>query len=177
MNNYTLVNNENPIEHWQYINVDNKVVLDLGCGRWEKVEYRDSNWLTTPEYFLANHALKVIAVDVDQEEISWFRNKFPNHTNLEFILKSINKKEDILDLYHTYKPNCIKFDIEGNEKLLLELTREEFSNIDEYYIETHGLDIYLKIIDILKLYEYTITNQIDLTHTRGYCKVIFAKKI
>lgn len=76
MNNYTLVNNENPIEHWQYINVKDRVVLDLGCGRWEKIEHRNQDWPTTPEYFLMNSAKEVIAVDADSGEIEWFTNKF-----------------------------------------------------------------------------------------------------
>lgn len=176
MNTFTLVDNENPIEHWQYINVNNKIVLDLGCGRWEKIEHRDSNWLTTPEYFISNGAKKVIAVDADPEEILWFTDKFPNVNNLKFIFKSINSSQDILDFYNLYKPNCVKCDIETNEKFLLQLTKEQFCSVDEYYIETHGLDLYIKILDILNHYNYDIIKQIDLTHTQGYCKVIFAKK-
>jgi SAM-dependent methyltransferase len=175
MNNYTLVNNENPIEHWQYINVKDRVVLDLGCGRWEKVEIRDKNWLTTPEYFLANAAKKVVAIDADPEEIEWFTNKF-NNDNLKFILKSINSTQDIIELYNIYKPDCVKCDIETNEKFLLGLTKEQFCSVKEYYIETHGNNLYFTIIDLLNKYNYSIYHQIDLTHTRGYCKVIFAKK-
>jgi|688.fasta_scaffold481453_1 hypothetical protein len=175
--NYTLVNNENPVEHWQYVNVKNKVVLDLGCGRWEKVETKDASWLTTPEYFLTLNATKVIAIDADPEEIIWFKNRFENNSNLEFILQPINSTNDIINLYNTYKPNCVKCDIETNEKFLLELTEDQFCSIDEYYIETHGLDLYLKILSVLGKYGYIVNNQIDLTHTKGYCKVIFAKKI
>lgn len=177
MNNYTLVNNENPVDHWQYINVKDKIVLDLGCGRWEKVESRDSNWLTTPEFFLVNNAKKVIAVDADPEEISWFTNRLQNNSNIEFILKAINSTQDILDIYTKYRPNCVKCDIETNEKFLLQLTQEQFCTVDEYYIETHGTNLYLQVLDTLNEYGYSITNQIDLTHTKGYCKVIFANKI
>ena len=174
---YTLVDNENPIEHWQYINVKNKTVLDLGCGRWEKVETRDASWLTTPEYFLANGAKKAIGVDADPEEIIWFKNKFENNSGLEFILQPINSTQDIANLYNTYKPNCVKCDIETNEKFLLELIQDQFCSVDEYYIETHGSGLYLKTLKVLENYGYIISNQIDLTHTNGYCKVVFAKKI
>ncbi len=176
MNSFTLVNNENPIDHWQYINVTNKIVLDLGCGRWEKVETRNQKWLTTPEYFLANNAKQVIAVDADPEEISWFQNKFGNNDNLKFLLQPISSTQDIVKLYNLYKPNCVKCDIETNEKFLIGLTEEQFCSVEEYYIETHGTNLYHMMLNLLTKHNYLINHQIDLTHTRGYCKVIFAKK-
>lgn len=172
-----LLNNENSAEHWKFINVQNKTVLDLGCGRWNKVETVHDDWLTTPEHFIVNGANKVIAVDIDQEEIDWFNNKFHNNPQYHFILRSITSVADIKDLYGTYKPNCVKCDIETNEKFLLELTKEEFCSIEEYYIETHGSDLYHQFLKIFSEYNYYITEQIDLTHTNNYCKVLFAKKI
>jgi predicted rRNA methylase YqxC with S4 and FtsJ domains len=72
------VNNENPNEHWEFINVNGKTVLDLGCGRWEHVEYRDPNWPTTPEYWTQKGANQVIGIDADQNEIDWFLKMYKN---------------------------------------------------------------------------------------------------
>lgn len=172
------LNNENSAEHWKFINVTNKTVLDLGCGRWNKIEKVEDHWLTTPEHFIANGAIKVIGVDNDAEEIAWFNNKFNNQQNTyEFLHKSINTTSDIIDLYNKYKPECVKCDIETGEIFLLNLDKETFCSINEYYIETHGSDLYYKFIDIFNQYNYLIVEQIDLTHTSGYCKVIFAQKM
>jgi len=170
------LDNENSAEHWKFINVKNKIVLDLGCGRWNKVERVDDSWLTTPEHFIFNGATKVIGVDIDHEEISWFKNKYQNDLRYEFILKSINSENDIKFLYDTYKPNCVKFDIESNEKFLFKMNESDICSIEEYYIETHGQDMYEYFINTLPSFKYHINEQIDLIHTSGLCKVIFASK-
>lgn len=176
MKDYILVDNENAKEHWEFIDVNNKTVLDLGCGRWNEVEKVEDHWLTTPEHFISHGAKKVIAVDIDPSEILWFKSKFSNSDNYEFLCKSIDSTQAIIDLYDQYKPNCVKSDIETNEKYILNLTQEQFCSIDSYYIETHGTDLYLGFLEIFAKYNYTINAKIDLIHTRGYCKVIFATK-
>lgn len=170
------INTENSKEHWKFVSVQDKVVLDLGCGRWDKVENVDSSWLTTPEYFVSQMAKKVIALDTDPSEIEWFKNKFGANNKYEFILKSIDSSKDILSLFETYKPDCVKCDIESGERFLLELSPDEFSSIKEYYIETHGNNLYNDFINVFKKFQYTIREQIDLIHTNGACKVIFAYK-
>lgn len=89
------VNTENPIEHWKYINVKNKIVLDLGCGRWEKIERRDPEWFTTPEYFISMGASKVFAIDINQEEIDWFNNNFKQTPQYEFSCRAINSIDTV----------------------------------------------------------------------------------
>lgn len=171
-----LLNNENSAEHWKFIDVKDKVVLDLGCGRWNKVERVEDEWLTTPEHFVSHGAKRVIAVDIDPLEIDWFNNNFKDNNIYEFLCMAIKSKEDIIKLYNIYNPDCVKCDIETNEKYLLELSREQFCSIKNYYIETHGDNLYLKFLQILSDYNYHISEQIDLTHTNGYCKVLFATK-
>lgn len=171
-----LLNNENSAEHWKYIDVKDKTVLDLGCGRWNKVEKVEDTWLTTPEHFVKHGAKKVIGVDIDSEEITWFSNKFGHNASYTFLCQSINSAQDVIDLYTTYKPDCVKCDIETNEKYLLQLTKEQFCSVNHYYIETHGRELYLQFLNVLSQYNYYINEQIDLTHTNGYCKVLFAIK-
>ena len=172
------INTENAKEHWQFINVKDRTVLDLGCGRWDRVETVDNSWLTTPEHFISHGANKVIALDTDLREIEWFSNKFNNDNRYEFVLKHINSPQDILDLYNLYKPDCVKCDIETGERYLLQLSIEQFCSIKEYYIETHGMSLYHHFLDIFPKYGYTIREQIDLIHTHNDadCRVIFAYK-
>lgn len=171
------LDNENSAEHWKFINVKNKVVLDLGCGRWNKIERVEDSWLTTPEHFIFNGATKVIGVDIDHEEISWFKNKYQNDSRYEFVLKPIYSGADIKYLYDLYKPNCVKLDIETAEQFLFQLGESDIRSVEEYYVETHGKDIYQYFITNLPSYGYVIREQIDLIHTNGYCKVIFANRL
>ncbi len=170
------VNNENPKEHWQFISVKDRIVLDLGCGRWEQIEYRDKNWPTTPEFFKMNGASSIIAIDSDHREIEWFKQNFSEDQIYNFILKSINTSDCFKELFLSYKPNCVKVDIEGAEINLINLDNEIFNLVDEYYIETHSPDIFNLCSNKLTINNYTIENIIDLVHTGGACKVIFAKK-
>lgn len=171
------LNNENSSEHWKFINVQNKIVLDLGCGRWNKVERVEDHWLTTPEHFINMGAKKVIGLDIDPIEIEWFKKRFDNNIKYEFILRGITSSQDIDYLYNKYRPDCVKFDIETAEKFLLDLDVSVIRLIEEYYIETHGKDLYEKFIHNLPKYGFIIHEQIDLIHTNNYCKVIFAKRI
>jgi hypothetical protein len=171
------VDNENPIHHWQFVEVENRVVLDLGCGRYEKYVYRNPDWPTTPEYFVQKGAKHVNAIDIDHGEIEWFRSEFKNESDkCTFIEKEINSVESFENIILTYKPDCVKCDIEGAETYLFDLHNNIFSLVKEYYIETHGNELYEKCINKLNESDYEIFNQIDLTHTGGFCKVIFARK-
>lgn len=171
------LDNENSKEHWKFINVKDKIVLDLGCGRWNKMERVEDTWLTTPEHFIFNGAKRVIGVDIDNEEISWFKNKYQNDNRYEFILKPIYSGNDIKLLYDTYKPECVKFDIETAEAFLFQMQESDIRSVEDYYIETHGYDLYNAFLVKLPAYGYKIYQQIDLTHTNGYCKVIFATRL
>jgi hypothetical protein len=170
------VDNENPYNHWEYVNVENKIVVDLGCGRWEKVEYRDPSWPTTPEYFKIKGASCVVGMDSDPEEIKWFKSNFNLDSSFQFIEFSLQSSNDFKEIIEKIKPNCIKCDIEGGEIHLINLADEIFKMVDEYYIETHNQELYLQCINKLLNCNYTIVEQIDLIHTNGACKVIFGKK-
>jgi len=171
-----LVNNENPKEHWQFVSVNNRIVLDLGCGRWEHVEYRDQTWPTTPEFFKNKGAKLIIGLDSDDNEIEWFSKNFANNDSYKFISRSIDSSEILKELIISYTPNCVKVDIEGGEIHLVNLDDDTFNLVDEYYIETHDKNLFDLCEKKLKNNNYTIVNLIDLVHTGGACKVIFAKK-
>ena len=170
------VDNENPNLHWEFVNVDGRIVLDLGCGRWEHIEHRDPNWPTTPEYWINKGASFSIGLDSDSNEINWFNDQFNDDSRYKFECMFISSTADMANLISTYNPDCIKCDIEGGESTLFDLDDDIFCKIDEYYIETHGDELYNRCIEKLTRNNYVIHSLIDLVHTQGFCKVVFARK-
>lgn len=125
-----VVNSENPLEHWSDItNVQDKVVLDLGCG-WLFQDFQ-----STPEYFLSRGATKLIGVDVSCGEIEKLKEIYSNH---EFVCKAIMTKEDMIELLETYRPQVVKMDIEGYESVLNTMTADHFASVEEIAIEYHN---------------------------------------
>jgi hypothetical protein len=169
------VNNENPNEHWEFIECKNVIAVDLGCGRWEHTEYRDPSWPTTPEFLIQRGASHVYAFDIDQDEIKWYNANVTPNMNVTPINMRINSVDDIRHIYNTYKPKTIKCDIEGAEYSFLELTDEEFCSVDFYAIETHSDDLFSRFNQQFEKLNYKIIAHIDLVHARPM-KVIFAKK-
>lgn len=168
------ISTEHPDEHWQFIECNDSVVLDLGCGRWEAVERRDPNWPTTPEYFIQRGARHVYAVDSDRNEIDWFVKNMTAQTNMTFIKKTISSAEEVSELYSTYQPSVVKCDIEHAELNLLNLSDDDFCKISMYAIETHSADLHRSFIEKFNTLGYEITAVLTLTHAP--VKVIFAKR-
>lgn len=170
------VNVENPFLHWEYIECNNKIVIDLGCGRWEHVEYRDQTWLTTPEYLIHKGATKVFAFDIDQKEINWFNENLSSKHPIFPICKAISSTGDVREILNNYNPSVVKCDIETHEVGFLNLTDAEFRRIDFYALETHGDDIHAAFLSKFKTLNYDIVAVINLVHANPM-KAIFAKKI
>lgn len=162
------ITTELPEEHWRYTNFKDKNVLDLGCGRWDAGNLEE----TTPYYFLEKGASKLIAVDILESEIEFYKNQ--NLKNAEFICTSIDSTDKIRELISSHNINVIKCDIEGNELLLLELTENDLINVESFCIEYHGNHIKplleKKLIDL----GYDIT-AIGKLWVEGF-GVIFAEK-
>lgn len=169
------INTENPNQHWKHIECSGCVTVDLGCGRWDKVETRDASWLTTPEFFIDKGATIVYAIDADPTEIEWF-NQTVDKTRIVPICSSINTVDDIISLYHYYKPTVVKIDIEGFEVLFLQLRDEIFTSINFYAIETHSEKLYTLFLKKFATLNYEIVGTINLIHAPPM-KVIFARKL
>jgi|LakMenEpi03Aug12_release.lakeMendotaPanAssembly.Ray.scaffolds.fasta_scaffold364751_2 hypothetical protein len=167
---------ENPNLHWEFVKCKDRVCLDLGCGRWESVEYRDPNWPTTPEWLIQNGAKKVYAFDLDENEINWYNENICKDSNISAFTLNVSSVNDIRNIINEYKPEMIKCDIEGFEYVLLELTDEEFSSIRHYALETHSDDLYKKFVEKFTNLGYDIIASIDLIHARPM-KALFAEKI
>jgi hypothetical protein len=168
----TRVNVENPEFHWEFINVKGKRVLDLGCGDFGNAV--NLPYITTAEYFLDNGASYVLGVDLDAGDISRINNHLGS--KLELRNENITSPDQIKNLIIENQIQIVKSDIEGGEIHLLEMSDEDFSQIEEYYIETHNTSLESGFVDKLTRCGYIITDMIILSHTNDVCKVFFAKK-
>lgn len=166
---------ENPSEHWAFIECEGKIAIDLGCGRWEHVEYRDPSWPTTPEWLLLKGAAYVHAYDIDKREVDWYNSTLSPIKNITAYEKSINTVDDIREILKSHNPKVVKCDIEHYEAAFLGLTDEEFSSIDFYAIETHSDQLYNSFIEKFSLLNYELIAIVDLVHARPM-KAIFARK-
>jgi len=168
------IHDEDPYIHWDNINVKNKIILDLGCGDFGRAT--SLNYLTTLEYFVMLEAKFVIGVDSNITDIKNLTNKNLSSDKCIIINESVDSSDKILNLIKKYNVDIVKSDIEGGEKFLFDICDNDFKNVKEYYIETHGDTLYKKCIDKLNQCEYLIYDQIDLAHTSGNSKVVFARK-
>ena len=141
---------EDPKNAWpeKYINVKDRVVLDLGCGFFGRSEQVTTS---TSEYFKKLGAKKVISIDQNDHDIEYLKSKgvdarkeFINHSSLlkDFILKN--------------NVEVIKSDIEGSEVHFLYLEEEVFKLVREYYVETHDTLAFKKFMKKFKKYNYEI---------------------
>lgn len=91
---------EEPHQHWPFLNVKDKIVLDLGCGKFY-------SQISTAEYFVNQGAAMVTGVDLS--DIGYTANNF--------IMKAgaIESTERLDFLLRLTTPEVIKCDIEGAE--------------------------------------------------------------
>ena len=166
---------EHPKEHWEFIECDGKVAIDLGCGRWEKMEERESSWPTTPEWLVQKGASHVYAFDIDPEEVAWYNENIDGNLPITTMEKGIYTVEDAREIWNTYKPKIVKCDIESYESSILELTDEEFSTVDLWAVETHSDPLEEGFKEKFERCGYELFGYIHLTHA-SYVRVLFARK-
>lgn len=168
------VNSEDPNHHWEFVNVKNKRVLDLGCGDFGGVGHLP--YTTTLEYFLIKEAAFVLGVDANSSDLNAIKQLENRYSNFNVIESLVSSPDQIKDLIINNNIQILKSDIEGHEINLFNLDNETFTLIEEYYIETHSDDLYNQCINKLTNCGYDIYNQIALVQTNEVCKVIFARK-
>ena len=119
------ITSEEPNIHWPFLNVENKVVLDLGCGLFYSSQ-------TSARYFLDRGAKSVIGVDL---------GKLPVDGCTIYFQKNISSSEDLQDLINTFCPEIIKCDIEGAEVYFEGIA--ELKGVTEFAVEYHDNDLKL----------------------------------
>jgi SAM-dependent methyltransferase len=117
------ITSEEPKEHWSFLNIKDKIVLDLGCGKFYSS-------ISTAQWFLDEGAAKVIGVDLSKEPIQ--NEKFAAYA------KPIKGKEDLEYFLH-YMPEIIKCDIEGAERYFKDV---DFlpSSVKQFAVEYHDAE-------------------------------------
>ena len=168
-------NSENPSEHWEFIECNGGIAVDLGCGRWEHIEFRDPSWPTTPEWLLIKGASEVHAYDIDQAEVDWYNTQLSPTKKITAYCKGIVTVDDVRSILQAHNPKIIKCDIEHYEAAFLDLIDEEFSSVDLYALETHSDALYDAFIAKFNSLNYEIIATVELTHAPPM-KALFAKK-
>ena len=137
------ITSEEPIDHWGFLNIENKIILDLGCGRFHSS-------ISTAEWFIQNEAQKVIGIDLGNEIID--SHKFIYHS------LAIDKPQQIKGLIETYKPHIIKADIEGAEIHFNEVSLSDLGRVSEIAIEYHNNELKELILNKLSEWEFEIVD-------------------
>ena len=131
------INSENSEHHWPFLNTNNKVLLDLGCGRHDTTDLYQSSSI----YLGEKGATKVISIDASQSEINYFNENNINTEKYTFICQFIDSTESILKLINEYNPSVIKCDIEGHEENFYGINKKDMENVEEIAIEYHDYHI------------------------------------
>lgn len=139
------VTSEEPSNHWGFINFKDKIILDLGCGKFHSS-------ISTYDWFLQNGAKQVIGVDLGNE----------TSENINFIYSSgaINSKERLLNLINEYNPEIIKSDIEGAEIHFKDINN--LHSVKEFAIEYHSADLKNMLIDKFATWGFDYVEEIQL---------------
>jgi len=156
-----IIRSEKPEDHWYFLPVQDKVVLDLGCGI-------NSEHIPTPWYFLEQRkAKKVYGVDPDLNSYNWFRQ---NHNVQNFIhfMDFVDRLEKFEWYFENSKPQVIKIDVEGSEIFLHALNPKYLLGVTDIAIEYHSYSCLVScetIMDKLGLVKsYYKFENIDLEH-------------
>ena len=131
---------EEPNDHWCFLNSKDKIVLDLGCGKFYSS-------ISTAEWFVNNGATMVTGVDLS--------NIGYEADNFIMKIKNIESTDDLDFLLRLTTPQIIKCDIEGAEI--------HFDKIDELpYTEQIAIEYHSEFLKELverKVMEWGFTNK------------------
>lgn len=163
------IGSENPDDHWNYLAVNNEIVLDMGCG----FHLIEPGWDSTPAYFIKRGAEKVIGIDTEKNDIIHLQKSFPEHN---FYCDTINSSIKIENYINTNKVTSLKMDIEGEEKHFIN-SSDTFPTLKYVAIESHSK---ILLHDLIKKLDYLNFN-IDIVCTfypRVYniCNLIYASR-
>lgn len=154
-----IIKSEEPIDHWGFLDIKGKVILDLGCGKF-------SSTISTADWFLLNGASKVIGVDMGSNEYL---------DDVHYIQMCIDSKEKLQTLIRDYEPQIIKADIEGAEIYFNELS--SLGNTIELAIEYHSGKLKEIVLSVIERHGFRVENIYQLNDIElERMGVIHAKK-
>jgi len=170
-----LINSENSSVHWKHLDVSDKIVLDLGCGFWDVNDMQESS----PVYFKNKGAKKIIGVDLNVNDINILKNYFDEHfkgDGSEFLIKTITNTNDLLELIAKYQIESIKCDIEGFEKVMFNINKNQVKNITNISVEYHNNILFLNLLNALNNWDFKIINHSIFTYGPQHMGVLTAQR-
>ena len=170
-----LIDSEKSSVHWKYLDVSNKIVLDLGCGLWRVNDMQESS----PVYFKNRGAKKIIGVDLNANDINVLKGYFDEHfkdDGSEFLVKAIATTNDMVELITKYQIQSIKCDIEGFEKVMFDIDKSLINSVTDISVEYHTHILFLNLINTFNNWGFTIVNHSVFTYAPQGMGVITATR-
>jgi glycosyltransferase involved in cell wall biosynthesis len=128
------INSEHPYEHWSFLDVKDKIVLDMGCSFYDATY--NPGMLSSAEWFVQTGATIVIGFDANPYEVDKYNVVYRNNPKYKVFKLFVDSSEKIRDLLK-YNPEVIKCDIEGGEIYFNDITKEEMECVQQIGIEYH----------------------------------------
>ena len=128
------INSEHPYEHWSFLDVKDKTVLDMGCSFYDATY--NPGMLSSAEWFVQTGATIVIGFDANPYEVDKYNVVYRNNPKYKVFKLFVDSSEKIKDLLK-YNPEVIKCDIEGGEIYFNDITKEEMECVQQIGIEYH----------------------------------------
>lgn len=166
-----VIESENSTDHWPYFRVEGHNVLDLGCGRWYTKEVEELSPI-----FFGKKASKVVGLDSNLDDIEFYIAETLNQPKYTFIHDYINNVEQIRTLITQHSITALKSDIEGGEVILLELTKEDLTDITQLAIEFHSESLKEAFTSKVVEWGFTINVKASFARTPNYMGVLFCSK-
>jgi len=185
------ITTENSVDHWPHLDMNGKILLDLGCGR--AIAHIDE--FQQSPIFLGSTAAKVIGIDGNPQggplintwnnepsEIERLKkfvkdNSLNNDNKYTFIWKMIQSPEDLISLIKDNNVTAIKCDIEGYETNFYTLTKEDMNSVEVFALEYHTYDILDNFIRKFQEWGFTIYGEGKFTYVNApHAGVLLAKK-
>jgi glycosyltransferase involved in cell wall biosynthesis len=128
------INSEHPYEHWSFLDVKDKTVLDMGCSFYDATY--NPGMLSSAEWFVQTGANIVIGFDANPYEVDKYNVVYKNNPKYKVFKLFVDSSEKIKDLLK-YNAEVIKCDIEGGEIYFNDITKEEMECVQQIGIEYH----------------------------------------
>lgn len=164
-----VIKSENPQDHWFFLPVQGKVVLDLGCGI-------NSEYVPTPWYFLEmRKCKKVYGVDGDPNSYQWFKQ---NHNVQNFIpfMDMVDRVEKFEWYFGNTDAEVVKIDVEGAEIVIHSMNPKYLLNVNHIAIEYHNYSCLVSCEKLFKdngfIAEYYKFENLDI----NYQGVIYGRR-
>lgn len=145
------ITSENPSDHWRFLDVKYKVVMDMGCSFWDSTWHDD--WLSSTEYFVDKGAKKVVGFDEAQHDIDKYHQLYNGDERYDIFKLRLDDPITLQRLLNIHKPQVIKCDIEGAEINFLHI--DNLEGVEQIAIEYHNGPTKLMCETMMPLWGFT----------------------